>query len=463
MPETSNGSRKRKPSGSAGSYSKKRVVSKKSKEQETTNAAFARRVALAKPLFLEKFSISKKAEGCIKVWDSMADTEWQKDLDIAAKVLECGLPTTKVAGHAILAHQPSISYLIKNASTIKRRKELWDAMDKSLQKDPQITFEAWERKVPVSLFDKKVIDNPKHLKKGLSKGWLHYNTLPTKHKNDIKLILAASPANESAIAKRFQALVDQVKDQETLWNEWACNHPEMIDKYDGDIWGEAPLSVRSNASLMLQVIAEVPHAIKFVVPALQKDLKFLLSAVEKSVRALAHIKPQTFQQFPALPTVDLIHKYLGLDSRSSRQHTYASEHMLLAAIPSEFWKDRDWVVNTWLAAGGDFHSGLPTALYSDEEAILTFHRHGAKRYVHSFGWIGSDFDTSRVHASLLSQLQFFSKLLVVAHTRQVRWLAVHSPLHQSAAWRSCVCPQTLTTSSSHPVGVRVTKNPMHFR
>jgi hypothetical protein len=209
------------------------------------------------------------------------------------------------------------------------------------------------------------------------------------------------------MAKHFELILDAVADKETLWREWACNHPKDVHR---DAWRKAPTNIMSDPQLMLKAIPKSLHVMASLHSLLWENQEFLTSILERNIFALREVSAATLERLPSLIRIDLTLAFM-----EEEEDLDIGNGLNCAFLPDRYWQDRDFVLKVWLKNGGDLIENIWRHFADDEEVLLTHAKHYFEKWREG-GHVESSYRyrPRALSERLKSDRDFFQKLLKLA-------------------------------------------------
>ncbi|KAG7344522.1 protein of unknown function DUF4116 containing protein [Nitzschia inconspicua] len=350
------------------------------KQEMISNELFQTHLQVAKEFITSCFgSIDGMAQeyGRTKyLWTCLNGTQWQDDPDIAVAALQVGLPPDPfLRGRSIFKDSEKLITAFYATKHEWQARELWDLVqDPKLKEYPPLALAAWERGVSTNKINMKVIDDGDQWLELIKDGTVCWESLPEKFKSDVEFALAS---REQWVTDDvdFATALEVVTDTERLFREWACVYPEEL-QYDGTyLWGQAPEQIMSDRKLMKDALPISPYAFEYISQSLMDDETFLQEVVKENMLLLGLFSEDIFVKFPNFLTIAWIRGYWDAGGDDYLFRSYKMKCHLCDCIPINRWKDRDFVLNTWFAAGGHMHEHLDRSYYDDEDLILKQAKH----------------------------------------------------------------------------------------
>ncbi|KAG7362894.1 protein of unknown function DUF4116 containing protein [Nitzschia inconspicua] len=319
------------------------------------------------------------------VWSWLNGTQWREDPDVVVAALKIGLkPLPYLRGNPILKDSGNLIEAFQATKYYWQAMQLWDLVeDPELKEYPPLVLVALERGVPKGEVNMEVVNDGETLLELIKDGTISWESLPENFKSDVEFALCArkcttvesdcdsfsSPLPPHAIS--FPTVLKAVTDKERLWREWGCIHPEEAHIKGRLLWGEAPEQVMSDRRLMMEVIPIAAHVFEYISRSLKDDEAFLQELVKEKPVLLGVFSKDIFLMFPNFLTIEWIRDYWDEGGDQDLKQSYGMENKLQDCIPEQYWQDRDFVLNTWVAGGGPMNEHLHKSYYDDEEFLLT--------------------------------------------------------------------------------------------
>jgi hypothetical protein len=438
----------------------------KNSKSDDTNDAFSKiqlskAVATAKPFILHRFASVRvqKGETCDGIWDDLAGSMWQEDVDVLLQALSSNLDIAKIQGSRLLRDENFLMKAFRSTVNKDLAKELWKILSDDVRCNPRVALAAVDRQVlALSSLPDGIKPNKACLLDGVKVGALSWKFLPKRFKTDIEFALA-TPRGHRGIS--FQKVAEIVNDKERLWREWPCKDPKSINNGD---WGKlAPQSIRSDPDLMVRVISLDPCKTQYLATVLAEDLGFVQSVLDQHILSLAYFPSATYDKFPSILNIQRIVRFANAKDcpeqrkkppASGKAHRIARaqrmarvaqwgrgqqlpEHDLLKVLPTQNWHDREFVLG-WVSAGFEIPgSVLPEYLRDDEEVFILLSKHnwvlsrnsyremsdrlrGDKSFIRRL--LECSCATEDIMSSVLGQLELDEQLQIIAAAKSERYI-----------------------------------------
>ncbi|KAG7370581.1 protein of unknown function DUF4116 containing protein [Nitzschia inconspicua] len=352
------------------------------KQEMISNELFQTHLHAAKDVIIslcvctERFGDPEREEERIEaIWTRLNGTQWQDDPDIVVAALQAGLPPDPLLqGHSILKDCEALITALYATKHVWQARKLWDLVDDpKLKEYPPLAFAALGRGVSTNKINMKVIDDGDQWLELIKDGTVCWDSLPEKFKSDVEFALASREQWENGKVETcadFATAFEVVTDKERLFREYACVYPDDFQYDKAYLWGQAPEQIMSDRKLMKNALPISPYAFAYISQSLKDDETFLQEVVKNDLLLLGLFSEDIFVKFPNFLAIDWIRGYWDAGGDDSLMNSHLYDY-----IPKHYWQDRDFVLNTWFAAGGHMHEHLDKSYYDDEELLLKQARH----------------------------------------------------------------------------------------
>lgn len=297
-------------------------------------------------------------------WKELQATPWgEEDTDIFMAVVGCGLPSEKIMerlafieasrGDNEASKEAAATFVSRAFQHIPRKKNtrdvmnLWKLISKNMQHTPSVAFAALQAgAITFSQLHEPIRNDKECLLQGLRNNAFNWNSLPHDYKKDVDYALVVFPEQES-----FDVYHGAVINKERLWIELITHYPDTIDIHWWQYENYAPpISVRSNHDLMLKAITICPGTAAYISDSLAKNLESVQSFLQCNHHSFLHMKPNVYQNFPFLMTIEKIRPFVD-EVQSSNYGTIwnLNSNLLCERIPTHHWNNEEFV-RYWLSS-----------------------------------------------------------------------------------------------------------------